>query len=42
VIDKLGSVGVEAISTSPAGFLDMIRNERAVYAEAIKAAGLMR
>jgi tripartite-type tricarboxylate transporter receptor subunit TctC len=42
VIDKLGSVGVEAISTSPAQFLDMIKKEQAVYAEAIKAAGLVR
>jgi tripartite-type tricarboxylate transporter receptor subunit TctC len=42
VIDKLGSVGVDAISTSPAQFLDLIRNEQGIYAEAITAAGLKR
>jgi tripartite-type tricarboxylate transporter receptor subunit TctC len=42
IIDKLGSVGVDAISTSPAQFLDMIRNEQGIYAEAITAAGLTR
>jgi tripartite-type tricarboxylate transporter receptor subunit TctC len=42
VIDKLGAVGVDAISTSPAQFIAMIRNEQGVYAEAIKAAGLKR
>lgn len=40
IIDKLSSVGVDAISTSPAQFVDMIRREQAIYAEAIKAAGL--
>jgi len=40
IIDKLSSVGVDAISTSPAQFVDMIRNEQAVYAEAVKATGL--
>jgi tripartite-type tricarboxylate transporter receptor subunit TctC len=42
VIDKLASVGVDAISTSPAQFLDLIRNEQGIYAEAITAAGLKR
>jgi tripartite-type tricarboxylate transporter receptor subunit TctC len=40
IIDKLSSVGVDAISTSPAQFVEMIRNEQAIYAEAVKAAGL--
>jgi tripartite-type tricarboxylate transporter receptor subunit TctC len=41
IIDKLSAVGVDAISASPAQFVDMIRNEQAIYAEAIKAAGLL-
>jgi tripartite-type tricarboxylate transporter receptor subunit TctC len=40
VIEKLGSVGVDAISTSPARFVEMIRNEQGIYTEAIRAAGL--
>jgi len=40
IIDKLSSVGVDAISTSPAQLVDMIRNEQAIYAKAVKAAGL--
>ncbi len=42
VVEKLGAVGVDAISTTPAEFADMIRKERGIYAEAIKAAGLAR
>jgi tripartite-type tricarboxylate transporter receptor subunit TctC len=42
VVDKLAAVGVDAISTSPAQFIEMIRNEQGIYAEAIKAAGLNR
>jgi tripartite-type tricarboxylate transporter receptor subunit TctC len=42
VIEKLGSVGVEAISTSPAQFVELIKKEQPIYAEAIKAAGLKR
>jgi tripartite-type tricarboxylate transporter receptor subunit TctC len=41
IIDRLSSVGVDAISTSPAQFVDMIMKEQAIYAEAIKAAGLL-
>ncbi len=42
VIETLSAVGVEAISTTPATFAEMIKNEQGVYAEAVKAAGLKR
>jgi tripartite-type tricarboxylate transporter receptor subunit TctC len=42
VIDKLATAGVEAISTSPAQFVEMLKAERGVFAEAIEAAGLKR
>jgi tripartite-type tricarboxylate transporter receptor subunit TctC len=42
VIERLGAVGVDAISTSPAQFVELIRKEQPIYAEAIKAAGLKR
>jgi tripartite-type tricarboxylate transporter receptor subunit TctC len=42
VVEKLAAVGVDAISTTPAEFADMIRKEHGIYAEAIKAAGLAR
>lgn len=42
VIAKLATFGVEAISTSPAQFVDMLKAERGIYGEAIDAAGLKR
>jgi len=42
VIEKLGAVGVDAISTTPAQFIEMIKKEQPIYAEAVKAAGLKR
>jgi tripartite-type tricarboxylate transporter receptor subunit TctC len=42
VIGKLATFGVEAISTGPAQFVDMLKAERGIYGEAIDAAGLKR
>jgi tripartite-type tricarboxylate transporter receptor subunit TctC len=42
VIEKLAGFGVEAISTSPAQFVEMLKAERGIYGEAIEAAGLKR
>jgi tripartite-type tricarboxylate transporter receptor subunit TctC len=42
VIAKLATFGVEAISTSPAQFVDMLKAERGIYGEAIDAAGMKR
>lgn len=40
VVAKLAAAGVEATSTTPAQFRDIIQGEQSVYAEAVKAAGL--
>jgi tripartite-type tricarboxylate transporter receptor subunit TctC len=40
VIKKLTTAGVEATSTNQAQFMEIIRNEQGIYAEAIQAAGL--
>jgi len=42
VIEKLTAVGVEATSTSQAQFIEIIRKEQGIYAEAVQAAGLRR
>ena len=42
VIEQLDQVGVESTSTTPEQMAEIIRSEQAVYAEAVKAAGLMR
>lgn len=42
VIEKLATFGVEAISTSPAQFVEMLKAERGIYGEAIDAAGMKR
>jgi tripartite-type tricarboxylate transporter receptor subunit TctC len=42
VIEKLATVGVEAISTNQAQFAEIVQSEQSVYAEAVKAAGLTR
>jgi tripartite-type tricarboxylate transporter receptor subunit TctC len=42
VIEKLATVGVEATSMSQAQFVEVIRKEQGIYAEAVKAAGLAR
>src|SRR5215210_582162 len=42
VVTKLATFGVEAISTSPAQFVEMLKTERGIYGEAIDAAGLKR
>lgn len=40
IVAKLATAGVEATSTTPAQFKEIIQNEQSVYAEAVKAAGL--
>jgi tripartite-type tricarboxylate transporter receptor subunit TctC len=42
VIEKLASFGVDAISTSPDQFVEMLKAERGIYGEAIDAARLSR
>ena len=42
IVAKLAAAGVEATSTTPAQFSDIIQNEQGVYAEAVQAAGLKR
>ncbi len=42
VIEKLSLVGVDVISTSQVQFVEMIKKEQGIYAEAIQAAGLKR
>jgi len=40
IVAKLAAAGVEATSTTPAQFRDIIQNEQGIYAEAVQAAGL--
>jgi tripartite-type tricarboxylate transporter receptor subunit TctC len=40
IVAKLASAGVEATSTTPAQFREIIQNEQSIYAEAVRAAGL--
>ena len=40
IVAKRAAAGVEATSTTPAQFRDIIQGEQAVYAEAVQAAGL--
>ena len=42
VVEKLAKLGVEATSMSQAQFVEVIRKEQGIYAEAVKAAGLAR
>ncbi|MGD0023486.1 MAG: tripartite tricarboxylate transporter substrate-binding protein [Xanthobacteraceae bacterium] len=42
IVAKLAAAGVEATSTTPAQFSDLIQNEQSVYAEAVQAAGIKR
>ena len=42
VIKRLDEVGVESTTTTPEQMAEIIRSEQAVYAEAVKAAGLMK
>ena len=42
VVVKLAKLGVEATSMSQAQFVEVIRKEQGIYAEAVKAAGLAR
>ena len=40
IVAKLAAAGVEATSTTPAQFREIIQNEQSIYAEAVQAAGL--
>jgi tripartite-type tricarboxylate transporter receptor subunit TctC len=40
IVAKLAAAGVEATSTTPAQFREIIQNEQSIYAEAVRAAGL--
>ena len=41
-IERLNEIGVESTTTTPEQMGAIIRGEQSVYAEAVKAAGLMR
>ena len=41
-IERLNEIGVESTTTTPEQMGAIIRSEQGVYAEAVKAAGLMR